>query len=206
MARFILIRHGETEFNRQLRYQGQTDVELNETGIEQAEKNRDRLADEKIDFIYSSDLKRALKTAEIIASEHNTIKEIRKSPLLREMDFGDFEGLNFEEMRERFPHIVDDRQAWRNRGSDVSAPNGESIGELAERVKQFSAILEGHQPEETILIVGHGGALQVLICTLLGISMDHWWQVRMSNAAITIMETYEQGAALTLLNDVCHLK
>jgi len=202
LARLILVRHGETEWNRLLRYQGQSDVELNETGIKQAERIRDRLANEKIDVIYSSDLKRALKTAEIIASKVGAIHE---SSLLREMDFGDFEGLTFDEMKECYPHIVNDRQAWRNQGPDVCAPNGESIAQLAARVAQFAEKLAGHQSEETVLIVAHGGTLQVLICQLIGIGLEHWWQVRLSSASLTIMETYEQGTALLLLNDVCHL-
>ena len=121
------------------------------------------------------------------------------------MDFGDFEGLNWEEMEKRFPHIVNDRQGWRNRGPDMRAPNGESIAELADRVRGFIKVLEKCRQEETVLIVAHGGPLQLLICLLLGIGIEHWWQVRLSNASVTIMETFEQGAALILLNDVCHL-
>ena len=206
MARLILVRHGETEWNRLLRYQGQSDIELNRTGLEQAAKVRDRLAGEMIDSIYCSDLKRAVKTAEIIAEKHPSVKKINQSPLLREMDFGDFEGLNFNQMRESFPHIVDERQAWRNRGASVSAPNGESIAQLGERVSRFAQQLPDHDSNETTLLVAHGGSLQVLMCQLLGVSLDHWWQVRLSSTAVSMLETYEQGVALTLLNDVCHLE
>ncbi len=87
----------------------------------------------------------------------------------------------------------------------MRAPNGESIAELADRVREFAKVLKGHRPEETVLVVAHGGPLQVLICLLLRIGMEHWWQVRLGNASVTIMETFEQGVALILLNDVCHL-
>lgn len=205
MARIILVRHGETEWNRLLRYQGQTDTELNATGIAQAEKIRDRLATQQIDFVYCSDLKRAVQTAEIIAASRNPAKAICATPLLREMHFGDFEGLNFEEMKIRFPHIVNDYQGWKNRGPDVHAPNGESINQLAERIRQFALILEKRPPEETMLVVAHGGSLQVLICLLLELSTENWWKMRLTNASVSIVETYEMGASLALLNDVCHL-
>ncbi len=206
MARIILVRHGETEWNRLLKYQGQSDIDLNEVGIEQARKIRDRLAGEKIDHVYCSDLKRAVTTAEIIASNGNVPELIKKVPLLREMHFGDFEGLNFEEMKTRFPDMVTERQMWRNRKADVCAPNGESLSQVADRVKEFLKELECLGPDETALIVAHGGSLQILMCLLLGISPDHWWQIRMSNASVTIMETHEHGAAITLFNDVCHLE
>ena len=205
MARIILVRHGETEWNRSLRYQGQSDIELNEKGIDQAERVRDRLANKKIDVIYSSDLVRALRTAEIIAAKHST-GAIHELPLLREMDFGDFEGLTFDEMKDRYPQIANDRQAWRNRGPEMRAPNGESIAQLADRVAQFAERLKEHRPEETVLVVAHGGSLQVLICLLLGINLEHWWKVRLSSASVTIMETYAHDTGLILLNDVCHLE
>ena len=206
LARLILVRHAETEWNRLLRYQGRSDVELNQNGIEQARKVSDRLAMEKIDMIYCSDMRRAMTTAEIIAANHNAIGPIRTSSLIREMDFGDFEGLTFEEMKERFPDVVDDRQSWRNRGPDVRAINGESISQLAQRVSRFSELLPDSMSGETALIVAHGGPLQVLICQLLEIGLEHWWQVRLKSTSVTVMETCEQGAALILLNDTCHLE
>ncbi|MDD5093049.1 MAG: alpha-ribazole phosphatase [Dehalococcoidia bacterium] len=205
MARFILVRHGETEWNRQLRYQGQSDIDLNETGIRQAQELGKRLAAEKIDFIYASDMKRAVKTAEIIASRHNGAGSIQETALLREMDFGDFEGLDWEEMKQRFPDRLTERMAWRNRAADVCAPNGESLSHVAERVKEFIKVLEAHGEDDSILIVAHGGPLQVLLCELLGIGLDHWWQLRLSNAALAILDTHEWGTSLTLFNDVSHL-
>ncbi len=207
MARLILVRHGQTEWNRLKRYQGQTDIELNETGIQQARKAAGRLAKEKIDAIYCSDLVRARQTAEIIAVPHNMGEAIHESPLLREMSFGDYEGMTFEEMDPKFQLIFSADPSWRSSGPDVRAPGGESIADLAARIEQFTRqILEKHNLQETVLIAAHGGPLQVLICQLLGIGIDHWWQIRLSSASVSIVETYPQGTSITLLNGVSHLK
>ncbi len=206
MTRLILVRHGETEWNRLMRYQGQTDIELNDTGIWQAERAAERLANEKIDSIYSSDLRRARRTAEIISKPHDMKGEIHESPLLREMHFGDFEGLTFDQIEEKYQLIFSASPSWRSRGPNERSPNGESITDLAGRVKEFTQILKGHTPEETVLIAAHGGPLQVLICQLLEIDLEHWWQFRLSGASISIVEIYPQGASVVLLNGVDHLR
>ena len=205
MDRLILVRHGETEWNKSFRYQGQSDVRLNKKGIEQAARVRDRLASEKIDFIYSSDLIRAVETAEIIASKHEML-DIHELPLLREMSFGEAEGMIFDEIKVRYPEIADDLQAWRARSPELHFPDGESIIQLSVRVARFIEKLKEHKPEETVLVVAHGGSLQVLICLLLGIDLNHWFQMRLSNASVTIMDISSMEPVLIVLNDTCHLR
>lgn len=205
MAKLILVRHGETEWNKSLRYQGQSDIRLNEKGIEQAARVRERLSPEKIDVIYSSDLVRAHETAEIIAARHS-ILEICQSPLLRETNFGEAEGLTFGEIKDRYPQITDDLQSWRTRSPELHFPGGESIIQLAARVGQFVGQLKDHKPEETVLVVAHGGSLQVLICLLLGIDLNHWFQMRLSNASVTVMDISPYLAVLVGLNDTCHIR
>ena len=206
MARLILVRHGQTDWNRQMRYQGQSDIEMNETGIWQVTQAAERLASEKIDFIYSSDLKRARQTAKIIASKHNMVESIQESPLLREMNFGDFEGMHFSQMDRKYRLIFSADPSWRSSGPNVRVPNGESIADLGTRIDEFIKTVEQHELEETVLIVAHGGPLQVLICQLLGIGLERWWQIRLSGASVSILETYPQGASITLINGVSHLK
>lgn len=206
MARLILIRHGQTEWNRLGRYQGQSDIELNETGLKQAQQASERLAAEKIDTIYCSDLKRARKTAEIIASKHNVVDAIQVSPLLREMNFGDYEGLTFDQMDPKFQLIFSADPSWRSSGPNVRAPNGESIADLSARVEQFiQQIVEHRSQEDTILIAAHGGPLQVMICHFLDIGFEHWWQIRLSGASVSIVDTFPQGASIVLLNGTSHL-
>jgi alpha-ribazole phosphatase len=203
VARLLLVRHGETEWNKFLRYQGQSDIELSPKGIEQVQKLRDRLALERIDIIYSSDLKRALKTASIIASSHS----VKVIPLkeLREVDFGEFEGLTFEEIEERYPQVVKAGRMWFKESLEARAPKGESISQLASRLSRFAGRLKEHKPEDTVLVVAHGGSLQVLLCILLEIEIKHWWQIHLDSASLSVVKISPPGAVLVLLNDTCHL-
>ena len=206
MTRLILVRHGQTEWNRLRRYQGQSDIELNQTGMIQAQRAAERLAEERIRAIYCSDLKRARQTAEIIAAKHRNIDTVLQSPELREMNFGDYEGLTFAEMAPEFQLIFNADPSWRSKGPYVRAPNGESIAELSTRVHQYILhITANYDNNDAILIVAHGGPLQTLICQLTEIGLEHWWQIRISGASVSIVETYPQGTSIVLLNDTSHL-
>ncbi len=201
MSRLLLVRHGETELNSSQRYWGRTDVALGAKGLRQAEQLRDRLTLEKIDCIYSSELKRAMTTAQIIASPHNL--KITGCPELREVDFGKMEGLNFSEIGTAFPEVA---RQWIERSPRLTYPEGESLDQLEKRVARFRTRLERHAANETVLIVAHAGILRSLICQLLDMEMKHRWNIRLDLASLSIVETYPEGAILNLLNDVSHLK
>ena len=201
MSRLLLIRHGNTKLNSAERFWGQTDVELSATGVRQAEQLRDRLAAQKIDVVYSSNLQRASVTAEIIVSSHQL--EIITCAELGEIHFGKLEGLTFKEISQMYPELA---ESWPMRTLDFRFPDGESIGELNNRVIKFLDRLGKHASEETVLIVAHSGLLRLLICHLLRIEPWHWRQLRTDLASLSILETYPQGAILSLLNDVSHLR
>jgi len=195
------VRHGDTELNSRERFWGQTDVELSEAGLRQAERLRDRLAAERIDSVYSSDLKRALATAETIASRHG--QQVIACPELREVNFGELEGLAFDEIGQRYPEFA---KLWITRDPELKYPGGDSIKEFTARVITFLSRLDKHAVEETILIVAHSGVLRTLICQLAGIDLKKRWQFRTDLASLSIVETYPQGAIINLLNDTSHLK
>lgn len=201
MSRLLLVRHGNTKLNSHERFWGKTDVELGADGIKQAERLRDRLASLKIDAIYASNLSRARVTAEIIAARHKT--NIVTCAELSEINFGYIEGLTFEEISQRYPDLAKLLTDW---SISPEFPGGESFKEFNERVKRFIPRLEKHKPEETILIVAHAGTLRLLICNLMGIDIQCWRQMRLELASLSILDTYPQGAILTLLNDVSHLE
>jgi len=201
LSRLFLIRHGDTESNSAEKYWGNTDVKLSDAGLQQAERLRGRLATENIDAIYSSDLSRALATAETVASNHGL--EIITCAELREMNFGELEGLTFNEISQRYPEVT---ELWLKRNPKLKCPEGESIEEFNIRVSQFIGRLENHAPQEAIVIVAHSGSLRSLLCHLLGIGPERHWQFRLDLASLTILEAYPQGAILSLLNDVSHLR
>ena len=200
MSRLLLVRHGDTELNSAERYWGRTDVKLSLAGIRQAECLRDRLATEQIDIVYSSDLRRALLTAETIASRHNL--QVITCPELREINFGQLEGLTFAQVRQLHPAVT---RLWIERSPKLKYPGGESLEGLDKRVSSFACRLEKHTEQETILIVAHSGVLRTLICQLLGMELRQRWQMRLDLASLTVVETYPQQAILCLLNDICHL-
>jgi len=201
LAKLFLVRHGNTRLNSTERFWGQTDVELGPDGIKQAEKLRDRLATKKIDTVYASPLRRTMATAEIIASRHKP--EIIFCPELREINFGEIEGLTYHEIDRLYPELT---KSWYTKTQTFRYPGGESIKEVYCRVQKFAQRLDSHISEETILIVAHSGTLKMLVCNLLGLGLQHSRRIRIDLASLSIVETYHQVAILSLLNDVSHLK
>ena len=200
MSKLIMVRHGDTEAGSGLRYWGQSDVELSTLGLRQAENLRNRLATQKIDVIYTSNLQRATVTARTIASRHQV--DIINCAELDEVNFGKIEGLTFDEVNRLYPEVA---QTWVNRSLNLSFPEGENFDQFNNRVSQFLSRLEKHTPEEAILVVAHAGPLRLLLCHILGLELRHWRQFRLDFASLTILETYPQGAIISLLNDVSHL-
>lgn len=196
--RLLLARHGETEYNREWRFQGRTDLGLNRAGRRQAEGLRQRLSREPIDVIYSSNLKRAVETADTIARGRSLQVEFREN--LAELDFGKFEGLTYDEIVERYPD-------WPPGDFDFTAYGGESLERLAQRIRAFEEELRSHNPDDAdILVIAHSGSLRVLLCRLLGMDIANWRRFRLAPASLTVVEDFGGEPVLTRLNDVSHLK
>jgi len=200
LSKLLLVRHGITRLHRDDRFWGSTDIELSDIGVRQAEKLRDRLAKEKIKAVYTSTLNRARFTAETIASKHKV--KITACQELNECNFGYVEGLTFEEIQRLHPELAEELLNWKT----VAFPGGENIGQLNSRVQVFLEQLENYKENETVLIVAHGGPLRLIICNLLGLGLEHWLQLRVELASLSIVETYSRGTLLHLLNDTSHLK
>ena len=201
MAKIILVRHGDTRLNSAQRFWGQTDVELSQEGLNQAERLRDFLTTVEIDAVYTSNLSRAADTAEIITSKHQV--KITTCKELAEINFGDLEGLTFEEISRQHPEMAELLSTWSIR---PRFPGGESVDELNKRVSKFLLRLRKHADEEVILIVSHAGVLRLMVCNLLGLGLQHWRQIRIDLASLSVVETYTQGAILSSLNNTSHLK
>jgi alpha-ribazole phosphatase len=199
--RLLIARHGLTTWNTEGRFQGQTDVPLNHTGRRQADALAKRLAGEHIDVVYASDLSRAWETATTIVTHHTCL--LHAEPGLREMSFGDWEGLTYTEIQERDAQLL---AHWEADELNVSAPAGETLQQIAQRVQTVLERLIVDHPDETVLLVAHGGALQVLLCLALGLSPQSYWQFHLDQASLSEVRIYPQGAILNLFNDTCHLE
>ncbi len=200
MTRVILVRHGQTEWNVQLKYQGHSDVELTTQGVRQAELVAARLAKEPVDAIYSSDLGRALRTAEYIALPH----QLPVTPLngLREYHFGEWEGLTFKQIAKQWPDL--NANFFKNPDT-VRVPGGETFGEVKARAEAVVRKLVDQHPEQTIMLVSHGGTIRTILCAALGLHLNRIWSIRQDNTAVNIVEYYQETAIVALVNDVHHL-
>lgn len=202
MARLLLVRHGISEYNSARRFAGYSDVEMSAAGYEQVERLRGRLTGEKIDAVYSSDLRRALATAEIISAGCDA--DIVSCPELREVNYGEVEGLTFQEIKDLYPALAELISDFNLQ--QLKFPGGESFEQFIARTITFLDRLANHEPSQTVLVVAHSGPLRVLLCHLLGIDQYHWRQFRLDNASLSIVETYPQKVIVSLLNDTSHLR
>jgi len=198
MLHLILARHGETEWNAQRRYQGQTDTALSAFGRRQAEWLAGWLAKQKIDIAYASDLKRAWETAGIIAEKVNI--NVLPEPRLREMRFGIIEGLTFDEAQAQYPEMI---TAWLE---DYNKPptGGETLDEFTKRVASLFTDLQRKHNDETVLLVGHGGPLKELLRLALGLPSRGHWYFELDTASVSVLLVDGDQAVLKRLNDTCH--
>ncbi len=201
MTRLMLVRHGLTEYNNTRKFGGHSDVELNDEGRIQAEKVRTRLVGEKIDAIYSSDLKRAISTVEIISDGREV--ETIICPELREMNYGDAEGMTFDEIGRKYPGL---REMIIDFDMQLEFPGGESLSEFIERTITFMDRINNQPGNQVVLIVSHSGPLKVLVCHLLGLDQSHWPNFRIDNASLSIIDIHPRGTMLSLLNETAYLK
>jgi len=200
MTGIILARHGETDWNVKEVFRGRIDVDLNETGIKQAELLAEYLRDSNIAAVYSSPLERALKTAEMIAGYHNLNVEI--APGLIDFDFGEWQGLSHREVKDSYKELYAD---WIRNPRQVEMPGGENLDDVRRRaidvVDEVVAKYEG-----TVVLVSHRVVNKVLICALLGLDNSHFWNIRQDTCGITIF-AYENGQfVLVNHNDTSYLK
>jgi broad specificity phosphatase PhoE len=200
MTEIILARHGETEWNVQEVFRGRVDVELNQRGIKQAELLAEHLSHLKLDAIYSSPLRRAVKTAEIIASLHRL--KVKIAPGLIDCDFGQWQGLRLQEVKDRYKELYDQ---WVNSPHLVKIPDGESLNGVGKRAL---VVVEGviAKHKGTSVLVSHRVVNKVLICALLGLDNSHFWNIRQDNCGTTTFSYENKQFVLTEHNNTSYLK
>jgi broad specificity phosphatase PhoE len=201
--RIILIRHGETGWNRLHRFQGRSDLPLNQKGNKQARALALALKNEAITVIYSSPLGRAIETAFHIGRFHPSAPLIKESGLM-EMDLGDFEGM--EAQRWATQH-QDFRKVWEKNPATLAMPGGESLKEVQQRaVDTLERISEPYDPGSTLLICSHNFVIVSLLCFASKTSLDQFRELRQDTAALNIIYKDGEDFQVEKVNDCRHLQ
>lgn len=191
MTRLILIRHGETNWNTEGRWQGQADVPLNATGWIQAQQITHSLESADITVIYSSDLQRARQTAQVLAD--STGLPLNLDSRLREIHQGEWQGLLFSEIQARYAQAYQDR---RRDPLKFASPGGEPVAHVRERVLAAAQEIIRQHPDATVAVVSHGFVLAVLIAHLRGLPYDQVWDLILGNGQWVVMEALPQDLLL----------
>lgn len=200
MTELILIRHGETDWNRQQRFQGQIDVPLNETGRQQAARLGARLADEPIDVLLASDLQRTQATAAELARQ--PLREVLAEPLWREQAFGVLEGLDLPTIRSRHAELW---AQWKLHDADFALPGGESNRDFHARVlRALDALLARHRGRR-VAVVTHGGVLDMLWRSVHGLPLHGARQCEIPNTGINRLRWSAGRLHIVSWGDAAHL-
>jgi len=201
-ARILLIRHGQVEWNAKSAYTGWTDIDLNERGIREAEIIADRLSQVQLAAVYSSDLIRAKRTADIIAKKHDLTPI--EEPDLREINYGMWEGLDAEKITSQFGRDIFEK--WKADPENIEIPGGESFGILRDRVvPAINRIAERHRGETTA-VVAHKSVNRVLVCYFLGLPVGRYKEIKQDNTAINSLLFEGNRVVVETVNDVCHIQ
>jgi broad specificity phosphatase PhoE len=197
--RLILVRHGETVWNKERRVQGISNIELSKAGLLQAERVAASLKNENITSIYTSPLKRAYQTAFRISAYHSAPITIVKE--LQEMNQGDFEGLSFKDLTEKHADFL---KQWLTNPESCVMPNGESLAMLQARA--WPVIERVLKNKRNSVVVAHNFTITTILCKFMNLSLSQFRQVHVDPGSKTVVEIQDNVTTVKTLNDVSHLR
>lgn len=206
--RLLLVRHGETNWNKESRFQGIRDIPLNDNGRSQGRKAATFLQNIPIDFAVSSSMLRPKETAEIILAEHPDVP-LETTPELIEICHGLWEGMLESEIQSEYADLL---QQWKDKPETVQMPEGENLQQVWDRgVAAWNKIAANHSHTDTPqtgLVVAHDAINKVILCYLLGLKPENFWNIKQGNGAVSVID-YPQGASgkpvLQAINITTHL-
>ena len=194
--RVYLLRHGQVKGYENFPVYGQTDVDLTEIGVLQMKQMAERLSLTEPKAIYSSDLKRSATGARLIARYHDV--PLYFLPELREMDFGDWEGLTLSEIRHNFPEELQKREKDL---INYKAPGeGESIADLSERIETVFERIRAEQKGNDIVIAAHGAVNRVILCKALGLDLDRMFNIHQGYGCLNIIDYFPESTLVRLIS------
>lgn len=200
-TRMVLVRHGQTDWNRDRIFRGRADVPLNKTGRAEARKIGEVLRGVALDAAYSSPLSRAMETARAILVHHDL--EAQVDPGLVDIDYGRWQGVPLAEVKRTYP---DEYRAWNEAPESVQMPGGESLEDVRRRAMESLERISRAHCGSTVLVVTHRVVNKVLLCAVMDLGNRHFWAIQQDNCALNIVDYGGGRYVLHLLNDTCHLK
>ena len=201
MTTLYLIRHGQTDWNRDKIFRGRADVPLNERGRKEAAALGRHVAHVRPDACYSSPLSRAVDTAEAALGAHSL--EVKLDDGLIDIDYGEWQGIPDAEVRTRYADLY---TRWQKTPHRVRFPGGESLAMVKKRSLASLDRIRSTHPEGTGFVVAHRVVTKVIMCAMLGLSGAAFWRIRQDNCACNIIELSDDGAIVVLMNDTCHMR
>jgi len=198
--KLILVRHGETQWNRENRIVGHTEIGLTPDGHRQVALLARALGEEKIDAIYSSPLRRAVETASAIAEQHGM--DVVTDDALKEVDAGELDGIAIEEVVRRYGDFW---EAWVRGTGTLRMPGGETMGELQLRAWSVVTRVVGDHPDSTVIMVSHTLTILSILTTVLGMPLADFRRLRLGLASINTLDFKGSVTSLVGFNDTCHL-
>lgn len=201
MTQIILVRHGQTPWNKDKIFRGTYDIPHNDTGQEEARLTGEWLKGEAIHAAYCSPLSRARDTAEAIARHHGlTVEDL---PGLIDLNYGEWQGLPLAEVKVKYADLY---RQWETAPDTVRFPGGETLEEVRRRTWAAVAEVVQRHPGQTVLLAAHRVVNKVLIAAFIGLDNSHFWRIGQDTTAINRFQLVGDTWHLILINDTCHLR
>ncbi|MFP3866797.1 MAG: histidine phosphatase family protein [Desulfobacteraceae bacterium] len=201
MTQIILVRHGQTPWNKDKIFRGSKDIPLNDQGQEEARLAGEWLKDETIHAAYTSPLSRSRQTALTIAQHHNL--EVQDLPGLSDLCYGDWEGLPLTEVKLKYADLY---RQWETAPHTVRFPGGETLEEVGSRALAAAQDVIQRYPDQVVLLAAHRAVNKVLIAALIGLDNSHFWRIGQDTTAINRFSYVDGVWQILSLNEVCHLR
>lgn len=200
-TRIYLIRHGQTQWNKEKIFRGRKDIPLNERGREEAQALANHLAGIEFKACYASPLGRAFETAEIVARPHGLPVQVDEGII--DINYGTWEGNTDDEVRKRFRSL---HEKWHSAPHRVRFPQGESLIMVKRRALYALQGIRSKHPDGRVLVISHRAVNKVLLCAMLGLGNSAFWRVIQDNCAYNILILSQETSVVALMNDTCHLR
>ena len=200
MTTVYLIRHGQTDWNKEEIFRGRADVPLNDHGRDEAMALSGYLEGVNVDACYSSPLGRARETAEIIARPHSL--DVNIDDGIIDVDYGEWQGFSEAKARKNYAETY---QRWLERPHHIKFPGGESLSAVRKRSLASLEVIRAGYPDGVVFVVAHRVVTKVVMCAVLGLGNAAFWRIRQDNCAFNVIEYSQNGTVVRTMNDTCHM-